>query len=188
MDDPDYTSCLTRRHCMASASVMLLAIAVSGGACASEYTLPTPDAAVVGEDQTVVTVYEDTLYDLAAKYSLGSEELIRVNPGVDPWIPGAGKTLIVPGRHILPPGPREGIVVNLPEHRLYYYPKPKRGGTREVITYPRQHRKDGLANPARAHARHSKAKKSDLVPTGIRAQGARGRRRPAACASTGGTR
>jgi len=38
---------------------------------------------VVGDDQTVVTVYEDTLYDLAAKYSLGSEELIRVNPGID---------------------------------------------------------------------------------------------------------
>jgi L,D-transpeptidase ErfK/SrfK len=121
---------------MASALVMLLAIAAGGVARATEYTLANPDAAVVGEDQTVVTVYEDTLYDLAAKYSLGSEELIRVNPGVDPWIPGAGRTLIVPGRHILPPGPREGIVVNLPEHRLYYYPKAKRDGSREVITYP----------------------------------------------------
>src|ERR1700735_1435504 len=100
------------------------------------YTLTKPDDTVVGQDQTIKTVYSDTLYDLAAKYSLGSEELIRVNPGVDPWIPGAGKTLIVPGRHILPPGPREGIVVNLPEHRLYYYPKPKRDGSREVITYP----------------------------------------------------
>ena len=69
-----------------------------------------------------MTVYEDTLYDLAASYSLGSEELIRVNPGVDPWLPGAGKMLIVPERHILPAGPHEGIVVNLPEHRLYYYP------------------------------------------------------------------
>ena len=115
---------------------MLLAIAAGSVARATEYTLANPDAAVVGEDQTVVTVYEDTLYDLAAKYSLGSEELIRVNPGVDPWIPGAGRTLIVPGRHILPPGPREGIVVNLPEHRLYYYPKAKRDGSREVITYP----------------------------------------------------
>jgi L,D-transpeptidase ErfK/SrfK len=121
---------------MASALVMLLAIAAGSVARATEYTLANPDAAVVGEDQTVVTVYEDTLYDLAAKYSLGSEELIRVNPGVDPWIPGAGRTLIVPGRHILPPGPREGIVVNLPEHRLYYYPKAKRDGSREVITYP----------------------------------------------------
>jgi L,D-transpeptidase ErfK/SrfK len=45
--------------------------------------------------------------------------------------------LTVPGRHILPPGPREGIVVNLPEHRLYYYPKPaKRGDPIQVITYP----------------------------------------------------
>jgi L,D-transpeptidase ErfK/SrfK len=103
---------------------------------ATVYQLAKPDDSVVGADQSVVTVYEDTLYDLARKYSLGSEELIRVNPGVDPWLPGAGKTLVVPGRHILPPGPREGIVVNLPEHRLYYYPKPKRDGSREVITYP----------------------------------------------------
>jgi len=100
------------------------------------YPLPKNDDPVVGGDQTVTTVYEDTLYDLARKFSLGSEELIRVNPGVDPWIPGADKTLVVPNTHILPPGPREGIVVNLPEHRLYYYPKPKRGETPQVVTYP----------------------------------------------------
>ncbi|MDB6084720.1 MAG: hypothetical protein JWN43_2601, partial [Gammaproteobacteria bacterium] len=100
------------------------------------YPLAKGDAPLIGEDQSMVTTYADTLYDLARKFSLGSEELIRVNPGVDPWIPGAGKTIVVPGRHILPPGPREGIVVNLPEHRLYYYPKPKRDGSREVITYP----------------------------------------------------
>ena len=81
-------------------------------------------------------MYEDTLYDLARKYSLGSEELIRVNPGVDPWLPGAGTKITIPGRHILPPVPREGIVVNLPEHRLNHYPKPRRDGSREVITYP----------------------------------------------------
>jgi L,D-transpeptidase ErfK/SrfK len=103
---------------------------------ATTYTLSKADDTVVGEDQTVITVYEDTLYDLARAYSLGSEELIRVNPKVDPWLPGAGKMLVVPGRHILPPGPHEGIVVNLPEHRLYYFPKPKRGGPIEVITYP----------------------------------------------------
>ena len=114
----------------------LLSLAAVIPAQATEYTLPNKDAAVFGEDQTVVTVYEDTLYDLARKFSLGSEELIRVNPGIDPWLPGAGKKIIIPGRHILPPGPREGIVVNLPEHRLYYYPKPKRGGPITVITYP----------------------------------------------------
>ena len=116
--------------------VAALISAAAGPALATVYTLATPDDAVVGEDQTVQTVYEDTLYDLARKFSLGSEEVIRVNPGVDPWIPGAGKTVIIPGRHILPPGPREGIVVNLPEHRLYYFPKPERGQPRQVITYP----------------------------------------------------
>jgi L,D-transpeptidase ErfK/SrfK len=120
----------------AAALAALLAVGAATQAYGAQYTFVDRDSAVVGEDKTVVTVYEDTLYDLARKLSLGSEELIRVNPGVDPWIPGAGKTLIVPGRHILPPGPREGIVVNLPEHRLYYYPKPKRKGLREVITYP----------------------------------------------------
>ncbi|HEY4446171.1 MAG TPA: L,D-transpeptidase family protein [Steroidobacteraceae bacterium] len=121
---------------IAAGLAALLALASVDSAQATVYTLSSKDATVVGEDQTVETVYQDTLYDLARKYSLGSEELIRVNPGVDPWLPGAGRTLIVPGRHILPPGPREGIVVNLPEHRLYYYPKPKRGGPIEVITYP----------------------------------------------------
>ena len=124
------------RRVTQTAALSLLSIAALSSANATTYTLTKADDTVVGQDQSVVTVYEDTLYALAAKYSLGSEEIIRVNPGVDPWIPGAGKQITVPGRHILPPGPREGIIVNLPEHRLYYYPKPKRGGPIEVITYP----------------------------------------------------
>jgi L,D-transpeptidase ErfK/SrfK len=130
---------LTRRNWFGGAAAAVVGVlALAGGepARATLYTLANRDDAVVGQDKAVETVFEDTLYDLARKFSLGSEELIRVNPGVDPWLPGAGKTLVVPDRHILPPGPREGIVVNLPEHRLYYYPKPKRGGPVEVITYP----------------------------------------------------
>jgi L,D-transpeptidase ErfK/SrfK len=124
-------------RCFAAAALLAsLSFGCTGIAHATVYPLPQNDNPVVGGDQTVVTVYEDTLYDLARRFSLGSEEMIRVNPGVDPWIPGAGKTLVVPNTHILPPGPREGIVVNLPEHRLYYYPKPKRGEMPQVITYP----------------------------------------------------
>ncbi len=112
------------------------ALALTGPVQASVYVLSGDDQTVIGEDQTIETVYADTLYDLARKYSLGSEELIRVNPGVDPWLPGAGKKIIIPGRHILPPGPRTGVIVNLPEHRLYYYPKVKRGESPVVVTYP----------------------------------------------------
>src|SRR5271167_671824 len=110
-----------------AAAVALLSAVGLGSARATTYTLANANDTVVGEDQSVMTVYEDTLYDLAAAYSLGSEEMIRVNPSVDPWLPGVGKLVMIPGRHILPPGPREGIVVNLPEHRLYYYPRAKHG-------------------------------------------------------------
>ncbi|HEX2788824.1 MAG TPA: L,D-transpeptidase family protein [Steroidobacteraceae bacterium] len=120
----------------ALAMLSVLLLAGTAPAKATTYPLATPDVAVVGEDQSVQTVYEDTLYDLARKFSLGSEEVIRVNPGVDPWLPGADKQVIIPGRHILPPGPHEGIVVNLPEHRLYYYPKVQRGQPPQVISYP----------------------------------------------------
>src|ERR1700690_1852622 len=120
----------------ALALLTLLTTATLSTAHATTYTLSKPDDMVVGEDQSIVTSYEDTLYDLARAYSLGSEELIRVNPSVDPWLPGAGKMLVIPGRHILPTGPRDGIVVNLPEHRLYYFPKPQRGKPQIVVTYP----------------------------------------------------
>jgi L,D-transpeptidase ErfK/SrfK len=119
-----------------AALLTLLGLSAAVPSRATVYPLTNPADTVVGADQTVMTVYEDTLYDLARTYSLGSEELIRVNPSVDPWLPGAGKELTIPGRHILPTGPHEGIVVNLPEHRLYYYPKPVRGKPQEVITYP----------------------------------------------------
>ena len=116
--------------------IALLLAALSVPCQATVYDFLDPEQSVFGNDQSIRTAYEDTLYDLARHYSLGSEELIRVNPGVDPWIPGADKTVLVPGRHILPSGPREGVVINIAEHRLYYYPKPKPHQPQQVITYP----------------------------------------------------
>ncbi len=56
-----------------AALIGILAFAGADCAWATVYTLVTPYTVVVGEDQSVETVYEDTLYDLAAKFSLGSE-------------------------------------------------------------------------------------------------------------------
>jgi len=114
-----------------------LALAVTLPALATSFPVYDPAQTVFGADRRIETRYEDTLYDLARQYSLGSEELIRVNPGVDPWLPGAGKSILVPGRMILPNVPREGIVVNLPEHRLYYFPKAKKKTDMPVVyTFP----------------------------------------------------
>jgi L,D-transpeptidase ErfK/SrfK len=120
-----------RGLCLVATALMALP------AGASVFPLPADGSAVVGDDNTITTVYEDTLPDLAHRYSLGYYEIIRANPGVDVWLPGAGKRVVLPGRRILPTAPRDGIVVNLPEHRLYYYPRPRdRHEQPVVITYP----------------------------------------------------
>jgi L,D-transpeptidase ErfK/SrfK len=103
---------------------------------ATVYELPPDGSAVIGVDEHIKSTYQDTLLDIAHRYSLGYEEIVRANPGIDMWLPGEGTDIVLPGRRILPPGPRDGIVLNLPEHRLYYYPKSKRGHNPEVITYP----------------------------------------------------
>ena len=119
-----------------TAAILFSALFLGTQAQGSVFPLPTDGSSVVGADSSVRTVYEDTLPDLAHRYSLGYYEIIRANPGVDVWIPGADKDIVLPGKRILPPGPREGIVVNLPEHRLYYYPKPNGRDKPVVITYP----------------------------------------------------
>jgi L,D-transpeptidase ErfK/SrfK len=103
---------------------------------ATVFELPADGSAVIGTDSTLTTHYKDTLLDIARQYSLGYDEIIRANPGVDMWIPGEGTEITLPGRRILPLGPHEGVIVNLPEHRLYYFPATKQNEKRVVLTYP----------------------------------------------------
>lgn len=115
------------------AAVLLLA----GTPAALAAVLPLPESGdLIGEYTEVTAVHDDTLIDLARKYGLGYEEVVNANPGVDPWLPGAGTVVRLPLRRVLPDAPHEGIVINLPEHRLYYYPAAKAGEPRVVITYP----------------------------------------------------
>lgn len=59
----------------------------------------------------------------------------RANPGVSVWYPGEGTEVTVPTRFILPDADHEGVVVNIPEMRLYYYPEQKEGEPAQVETY-----------------------------------------------------
>jgi L,D-transpeptidase ErfK/SrfK len=113
-----------------------MACLVASAAQASVYEIKDGEPPVFGTIGHALTVFEDTLPDLARFNSLGYEEIVRANPGVDPWLPGVGKDITIPGQRILPPGPHEGIIVNLPEHRLYYFPKRKKNAPQLVITYP----------------------------------------------------
>jgi L,D-transpeptidase ErfK/SrfK len=64
---------------------------------------------------------EDTLLDLARAHGLGYGEIVAANPGVDPWVPPVGEPVVLPTTHFPPPGPREGIVVNLASQRLWWF-------------------------------------------------------------------
>lgn len=96
-----------------------------------------PGTDVVGRLQVTVARQEDTLPDIARRFNVGYEEIVRANPGVDPWLPGEGTEIVLPTRFVLPDAPREGVVINLPAMRLFYYlPRPSKDAPQEVITHP----------------------------------------------------
>ncbi len=109
--------------------------------------LIAPDQDVVGQVQVTLSKHEDTFADIARRFNVGYTELVRANPGVDPWLPGEGTEIILPTEFILPDAPREGLVLNLAQMRLFYFPKPKEDGPVEVITHPIGIGKVGWATP-----------------------------------------
>jgi L,D-transpeptidase ErfK/SrfK len=94
------------------------------------------DDTVLGVVQRTTVGKEDTLPDIARRFNVGYEEIVRANPGVDPWIPGVGREVVVPTQFILPNAPHEGVVINLAAMRIYYYPKHARDEPQRVYTYP----------------------------------------------------
>ena len=107
-------------------------LAAAGRALALELPL-SADSHVVGKDTVLIATYEDTFVKIARAYDLGFQELVQANPGVSPWLPGEGTKIVLPTRFVLPQAPRTGIVINLPELRLYYFPD---GDSGRVITHP----------------------------------------------------
>jgi L,D-transpeptidase ErfK/SrfK len=110
-----------------------------------------PDQDVVGSLQVTLARHEDTFADIARRFNVGYSELVRANPGVDPWIPGEGTQIVLPTEFILPDAPREGLVLNLAAMRLFYYPKRAKDAPKdapqEVFTHPIGIGKVGWATP-----------------------------------------
>ncbi len=102
------------------------------------------DRDYVGGMKTYVATYEDTMVQIARTMNVGFVELRSANPFLDPWIPGAGKTLVIPSMHLLPNTVREGVVINLAEMRMYAFLKP--GQPPE--TFPLGIGREGLLTPS----------------------------------------
>jgi L,D-transpeptidase ErfK/SrfK len=119
-----------------------------------------PEPIIVGRLATYRTSHDDTLADVALRFNLGYVSLVAANPGIDPWVPGEGTEIVLPLAHLLPDAPREGIVINLPEMRLYFFDKD--GG---VQTYPLGVGREGLETPRGTTEIKRKAENPIWYPT-----------------------
>ncbi|WP_076407607.1 L,D-transpeptidase family protein [Shewanella sp. UCD-KL12] len=90
---------------------------------ANVYTLPEKGSRLIGEIQEHLVEKGDYFQTISKQYNVGILELMESNPGVDPFLPTPGTKLVIPTQMLLPDVPREGIVLNLPELRLYYFAK-----------------------------------------------------------------
>ncbi len=126
---------LRSRAALAAGVLVVAALSAARPVQAAVYTLPA-QGALIGRDQRIHSKSSDTLLAIARKYSVGYWEIQAANPHVDMWLPGQGTPVVIPGRYIIPPVAHEGIVVNLPAHRLFYFPRRSGHERPVVITYP----------------------------------------------------
>lgn len=111
---------------------LLLALMSALPVQARSYPLPPTGSRLIGELEDYF-IQQDEYLELVGKHTqIGFLALLEANPGVDPYLPKPGTRLTLPTQMLLPDVPREGIVINLPELRLYYFPK----GKQEVIVLP----------------------------------------------------
>ncbi|MDN6298524.1 MAG: L,D-transpeptidase family protein [Halomonas sp.] len=124
----------------------LPALAASEDMPMGHYVVPETGN-IVGEVYRIKVAEGETLLDIAAEHGVGYEELRHANPDVSIWAPDAGAEVTIPARYVLPPERREGIVINMSELRLYYYPPTAKGETPTVETYPIGIGRDGYDTP-----------------------------------------
>jgi len=105
-----------------SIALVLLVLGRAQPAVAQHYVLDAPGGDLVGSVVKITIDTQETLADIAREYNLGHEEIRAANPEADFWLPARGAEVVLPNRHILPAARREGIVLNVPEMRLYYFP------------------------------------------------------------------
>ncbi len=122
---------------------------------------------VIGVAQHHIVVPKETLSDIVRNYGLGYNELSLLYPKMDPWLPSPGQNLVIPTQWILPSTKLFGLVINLPEFRLYHFiPK-----TKMVSTYPVGIGDVGWETPvAASHIIYRQVDPTWLVPKSLRAK------------------
>ncbi len=103
-----------------------------GLAQATTYQMPVNPGDTVLEqfpngNATTTITQDETLLDVALRYTLGQTEIVKLNPKIDRWLIKKGEVVRLANRRILPDTPRSGVTLNISEFRMYYYPASNRG-------------------------------------------------------------
>ena len=157
---------------MKRASLITLLLLSSLGALhsarAMDYPLPPAGSRLIGQNQTyTIREGDNKLQTIARRFNTAAQVILETNNTIAPVNPAPGTVITIPSQMLLPDTPREGIVVNLAELRLYYFPP----GQNIVQVYPLGIGQLGLETPVTTTRVSQKIPNPTWTPTpGIRAR------------------
>ncbi len=100
------------------------------------FELPEGSENIIGEIRYTRVQSGESLLDIARQLNLGYDQIILANQTLNRWVPNEGAKVTVPHMYVLPGSTRRGIVLNIAELRLYFYPTTPKGARPIVITHP----------------------------------------------------
>ncbi len=97
-----------------------LFFATTVNADVSEYDVPPLGNDIVGKVYTITIEKGDSLTSIREGHDISYDSLLEANPTINFYKLKVGQKIIIPKQFILPKI-RRGIVVNIPELRMYYF-------------------------------------------------------------------
>jgi len=148
--------------------ILFGSLSALNSALAVDYPLPPAGSRLIGQNQTyIIQEGDNKLQAIARRFNTAAHLILETNNTIAPVYPAPGTEITIPSQMLLPDTPREGIVVNLAELRLYYYPP----GENIVQVYPLGIGQLGLETPVTVTRISQKIPNPTWTPTaGIRAR------------------
>jgi len=140
---------------------LVILIDICAPLMANVYDMEGLNKRLIGYPKRHTVVKGDYFQQLAEQYDVGFLALLAANPKHDPFLLKIGTEIIIPNQMILPFITRTGIVINLPELRLYYFPP----GENKVHVFPVGIGREGLSTPLTSTVISEKRKDPIWRPT-----------------------
>ncbi|MFL4290561.1 L,D-transpeptidase family protein [Enterobacter asburiae] len=148
--------------------LLLSSLGALNSARAMDYPLPPAGSRLIGQNQTyTIQEGDNKLQTIARRFNTAAQVILETNNTIAPVNPAPGTVITIPSQMLLPDTPREGIVVNLAELRLFYFPP----GENIVQVFPLGIGQLGLETPVTTTRVSQKIPNPTWTPTpGIRAR------------------